>query len=626
VQAVDLFEHRGGDEFDRDLLLDVGGVAGQADCCCGYVQDLCLLAEQGGLACEARKMTEPYMTNGIFLGFVEMLYGDGANAGVAEQAFNDSDGPFLERITAAINALVRPHLRPERYIEIPADPEQMARADLEALVRPVAEGFLRSQPTKQELLSQLEWIARRQASRPSWMPRTDDSAGADDAPDSSDEPVRLVAMTLSGFPELGRVAVEIPAFYEELMYPADSTDPALLQMALLTVFGATDASAPGRTIRGDGDALDALVPAEQRWWVPPQVALTPRVAAEDVGVAVEVLATTQSLGGMLVQDVDDPDAVDVAADVLLCAGSWQHGPRIVVDGFRPSDESQIRSLARASFAGWASETNEGFVVAIVSGGWEEDSGVSPLGHRLHTSILWWTAPTAGVTEGAGTLRRAVLHCPGEIICQRGGCEAISNDTLLAAVGLVAADAAVAASVAASGDWAADAYRASLLGTGDGEPAEVLSVATEPLVTAGWEEISSSSSELGDAEVLLSRGGQVLTAAYRPLTREVVFADGRSELDVLCQILADEGGLPEGSDGIGRVDRAAVAAEWSDSSLTVIERYLAGGLVDDGALPEPIRILLTGIWPWGNGVPQAEDDWGLVRRQVTMHLAKTTLAG
>jgi hypothetical protein len=111
-------------------------------------------------------VTEPYVTNGLYLAFVEMLYGEQADADAAEQAFNSTDGTCLERITAAINALLRPHLRPERFIEVPENPEQMARADLDALVRPVADGFLRSQPTKDELLSKLRRIARRQASRP----------------------------------------------------------------------------------------------------------------------------------------------------------------------------------------------------------------------------------------------------------------------------------------------------------------------------------------------------------------------------------------------------------------------------------------------------------------------------
>lgn len=444
-------------------------------------------------------MTEPYTTNGLLLAFAEVLYGDQADADAAEQAFNSTDGTFLERITAAINTLVQPHLKPERFIEIPENPQQMARADLEALVRPVAEGFLRSQPTKDELLSQVRQIARRQASRPPWMPRTDDSLGAKDGPEASEESPLTTSMTLSGFPELGNVTIAAPAYYGDVMYASESTDPAVLQLALLTVFGATDAHAPGRTVRGDWSALDALVPPERRWWVPAEVTLTPRAAAEDVGVAVEVLATTEHLGGLAVQDIEGPDAAELAADVLMSAGSWKHGPRIAVDGWQPSDNSRTRSLARASFAGWANDTDEGFIMAIVSGGWDEDANVFLLGHRLHTSILWWTAPVAGVSEGAGTIRRIVLSCPGEVVCQRGGCDEILDDALLAAIGLVAADVAVTAPIAASADWAADAHRSSLVGTEYDEPEEVLSVMAQPLRTAGWEELSSSASELGDAE-------------------------------------------------------------------------------------------------------------------------------
>jgi hypothetical protein len=350
------------------------------------------------------------------------------------------------------------------------------------------------------------------------------------------------------------------------------------------------------------------------------------MAAEDAGVAVEVLATTQSLGGIPVQDIDGPDAAALTADVLLCTGSWKHSPQIVVDGVKPSDSSRIRSLARASFAGWANDTNEGFVVAVVNGGWEEDANVYPLGHRLHTSILWWTAPATGMTEGVGAFHRAVLHCPGPDFCPRGGCEATLDDAVLAAVGLVAVNVAVMAPIAAGADWAGDAHRASLLGTGDDEPTEVLSAVTAPLLAAGWEEISSSSSELGDVEILLSRREHVLTAAYRPLTRMVVLADGRPELDLLCQLLADEGRLADGPDGVSRVNRAAGGGGWSDPLLTVIEKHLQGDLANDGPLAEPAEVLLAGVWPWGLGVPHGDDEWDLVHRQVAMNLARTTLLG
>jgi hypothetical protein len=572
-------------------------------------------------------VTEPYTTNGLLLAFAEMLYGDHADADAAEQAFHSTDGTFLARIEAAINALLRPHLKPEKFIEIPQIPEKLTRADLDVLVRPVAEGFLRSQPAKDELLDQLRWIARRQASRPSWLPRTADSPGESNiaAPPEDEDSWRPISLALSGFPELGTVTIMVPAYCGDLMYPADSGHPAVLQMALLTIFGATDASAASRTIRGDWAALEALVPADQRWWIPPETTLTPRTAAEDAAAAVEVVATAPSLGHLSVQDVDGPEAEEVAVAVMLNADAWQHGPRIVVDGWQPADDSRLRSLARASFAGWASDTTEGFVVAVVSSGCDEDATVFPLGYRLHTWILWWTAPPAGATAGAGTLHRAVLNCPGPYVCPRGGCSTTGDDSLLAAVALVAADAAVTAQVTAQADWAADAHRASLLGTGDDEPEEVLSAVTQPLRAAGWEEISSSASELGDAEVLLSRCGQVLTVAYRPLSREVMLSDGRPELDMLSQLLADDGALADKNGGVGRVDRtAAFAADWSEPLVTVIDKYLAGGLAPGDVLADPVTILLGGLWPWGTGVPHGDDAWDLIRRQIMAHLRTTTL--
>jgi hypothetical protein len=167
-------------------------------------------------------VTEPYTTNGLLLAFSQMLYGDHADADAAEHAFHSTDGTFLARIEAAINALLRPHLKPERLIEIPENPEGMTRADLDELIRPVAEGFLRSQPTKDELLVQLRQIARRQASRPSWLPRTDDSPSSGDGPAATEDSWRAALLALSGFPELGAVTIRAPAYYEDVMYPASA--------------------------------------------------------------------------------------------------------------------------------------------------------------------------------------------------------------------------------------------------------------------------------------------------------------------------------------------------------------------------------------------------------------------
>ena len=565
------------------------------------------------------------MTNGLYLAFADMLHNDQADADAAERAFNGTDGTFFQRITAAIDALLLPHLRAEKFIQIPDNPEQMNRGDLDALVRPVAEGFLRSHPSKDDLLYQLELIARRQASRPTWMPRTEDSPRVGGAEHASDEGMQPVPLRLSGFPELGEVTINAPAYYGDSMYPADGNDPALLQMALLTIFGATTPSAADRTLHGDETTLDALVPAENRWWVPPEVTLTQGTAADDPMTAIEVSATIGSLGGTPVQDVDEPDGAVLAADVLLSAGPWWHSPEIVVDECQPADGSRDRSLTRVSFAGWATDTAQGFVMVIISKGWDEEANVYPLGYRLHSSIMWWTAPTATGPQTTGALRRVVMHCPGAEVCQRGGCEEALTDELVAAVGLIAANAAMTASVAMNADWAANAHRQSLLGSPDDEPGEVLSFVTEPLRSAGWEEIFDSWSELGDVEVLLSRRDEVLLAAYSPLTRRVVLEDGRRELGIVCQILADEGVLVEDAEGDSRLNRRAAADNWEDATLSVIEKHLRGGLSPDNPLSAPIEVLLTGVWPWGTGVP-SNDGWRLVERQVMQRLAATTLLG
>lgn len=268
----------------------------------------------------------------------------------------------------------------------------------------------------------------------------------------------------------------------------------------------------------------------------------------------------------------------------------------------------------------------GVAMAVVSGGWDEDASVYLLGHRLHTYVLWWTAPRAGTTQDSGTLRRVVLHCPGEETCRRGGCDTTLDDELVAAIGLVAIDAGVTASIAANADWAADAYRASSLGTIDDDPEEVLSVAAQPLLAAGWEEVSSSSSELGDVEVLLSHQDQVLTAAYSPLTREITFADGYQELDFLCEILAEDGGLVEDPEGARQVDRTAVSDTWSDSALSLIEKHLRHDLADNTTLINPLKVLVAGTWPWGTGVPGTDEDRSLVHRQVMLTLTPTPLLG
>ena len=269
-------------------------------------------------------------------------------------------------------------------------------------------------------------------------------------------------------------------------------------------------------------------------------------------------------------------------------------------GARPSDDSRLRSLARASFAGWADDTNQGLL-------WPSSAGAGTRMPVCTCSATDCILTSCGgrrlgraQPKTSGTLRRVVLHCPGEETCRRGGCDTTLDDELVAAIGLVAIDAGVTASIAANADWAADAYRASSLGTIDDDPEEVLSVAAQPLLAAGWEEVSSSSSELGDARsFLLSHQDQVLTAAYSPLTREITFADGYQELDFLCEILAEDGGLVEDPEGARQVDRTAVSDTWSDSALSFIREAICR-TISQTTLPSisPLAVLVAGTWSCG----------------------------
>ncbi|MDQ2873838.1 MAG: hypothetical protein M3Y33_03055 [Actinomycetota bacterium] len=50
-------------------------------------------------------MTEPYTTNGLLLAFAQVLLGEHAAADAAEQDFHATEGTFVGRLEAAINAL-----------------------------------------------------------------------------------------------------------------------------------------------------------------------------------------------------------------------------------------------------------------------------------------------------------------------------------------------------------------------------------------------------------------------------------------------------------------------------------------------------------------------------------------
>lgn len=568
-------------------------------------------------------MTDPYLYNEEYLLLIELLCGELRDLTAAEEAFLETHGGFAERFRAAVVTQIKPLLRPEKFIEIPENPDALRVRELDALVRPVASGFLRSQPSKAELVDQVHSIAYGQANRPEWMPRTEDSVPA---PKAEEPESWYAATTLTGFLELGPVRIEVPAPYaDDPLLDVAAPDGAQLQMALMGVLRAADDDAAGRYVRYDSDALDALAPLEHPWWVPADVTLPVRSAAEDPAVAMETVATAATLGGIAVHDLTEVDAVKHAGNVLLSAGPWVHGARIEVDTWDLLEAGPMRSIARASFAGWADATNTGFVVAITGGGWVNGEGVGPDGSRMHAALLWWTAPDSRSPNNAGTLHRVVTYCPGELICPHGGCAVDDSVELAALLGFVTADASVAAAVAGSFDWARDSYRDLLCGNDVDVDAllEVLGRVTKPLPDEGWHETTLIESSAGDVSALLVRGEKALSASYSWPTRTVFINDGRDELKAwLVDGAREDGVIVEGPDGVARIDRdAAVKAGWQEEPLSVTERLVADPDAFRPALPEPVHGLLSGLWPWGSGAPQTDGDWALADRQINLLLAR-----
>jgi hypothetical protein len=115
-------------------------------------------------------MFSAYNQNDLMLSMMGTLVGDGVDLEPVRKAFESAKGDFTAKFTAAVQARMAQLVVPEVFIDLPEHPEDLRKADLEALVRPAADGFLRSYPTKDELLDQADRIRRRQERRPAWIP------------------------------------------------------------------------------------------------------------------------------------------------------------------------------------------------------------------------------------------------------------------------------------------------------------------------------------------------------------------------------------------------------------------------------------------------------------------------
>lgn len=585
-------------------------------------------------------MSTPFYKNELLLGAMELFTEEGADAEAAERAFAGTRGDFREKLTAALQAVTVARLTPERFIEIPANPELLSKTELRALVEPNV-GFIRSNASKAELMDALMTIRYRQERRPAWMPRTADSvqrpAEGEDATKSDSWPAfRRVPLTLTGLPELGVIAAEVPSWYEEPVYAPDALTATAVQLALLTMLGIGPDPSTDRTV-----TVQDPIPSPFDYGLEGVEANNtgaPLSAAGGQPAVIELLATTAMLGGV---PVSDEDGESDTLDVLASAGEWWHSPAIVLDCHSPFGDEARRTIARCSAAGWvnAASGDTGFVILADAIAADSEGTVGTGGSDLHRFILWWVLQENDKPEGdsaaetrldlsAGTLHRLILHCPGEDRCLRGGCpraDAVDVDLLMARI----IDKATAvASMLAGGDWATDAYLRTLVDGDDPgvyeEPGSIMWTAEQALADYGWQAASQGLWDTGDVDRLLYRDGHVILVRHHLAERALSVLDGLEELRVLSDMSKEDEALATRNDNTGgaanRPDNepASSASQHPGDSgrnnehdtedavfRECLQRLDSGTMTPVTGLGVHRTPLLT-LWPWGDGQPHGED--------------------
>ncbi|MDG4762568.1 hypothetical protein O7632_00330 [Solwaraspora sp. WMMD406] len=303
------------------------------------------------------------------------------------------------------------------------------------------------------------------------------------------EPDRPLLIT--ALPELGAVTIMLPAAGQERPELAMASGGiGEWESALFTFLGLVD-GAPAATITIDATANESLVPDDVRWWSPE--AAQPVSAAQDRGVASELLATSPTLGGLPVID-NSAERYEVVVDALAAAGDWRHSPRWALETWDPGDNAATLALAHAAIAGWADERRSGVVVFVYGGAMHPDEGLVGVPSPLHSYVLVVTRSADG-TDNVDTVHRVNLTCPGENWCHRGGCP--DHDVPeLAALLMPAVTAGHVAEVvgdSTDGRWGESYHR--LYGDGEGPDCadRVLEHLTTTLARHGWAELTGASS-------------------------------------------------------------------------------------------------------------------------------------
>jgi hypothetical protein len=565
-------------------------------------------------------MVDPVTQNEILLAMMDTLVGPNADLELAETAFRAKRGDFAARFTAAVEALFARLAQPEVFIDIPAHPEDLTKSELDALVRPAPAGFLRSYPSKGELLEQVGRIKQRQERRPAWIPRIDRHGNplplVTESEPAQDRPT-LHPRVVTSFPELGEVTINLLSNDDDRPeLPMAAGGIGELEAVLHTVLTVTGDNGPCGDVRIDARANEALVPEEARWWAagpassgPPR----PVSAAHDPGVASELLATSATLGGLPVADGTQA-GFEVVVAALVSAGDWRHGRRWLLDAWHPGDDVGILATAQAAIAGWADESHSGLIVYVYGGALHGHDGLLPMPAPLHGYLLCVTRSANG-TDAVEAVHRLILSCPGDHWCHRGGCAESQSLELDALLALVVTSGNAAAAV--SGGWAWDAYQKMYGATDSDEYTDsVLECLEAILLNAGWTTLEDSVWEGGMQESLLRRGQHCLTARYDPFTRQLQLADGKSELESVLQLLADDG-LLSGEDGREVVDiNEEAVRRWGSELLTAADDMLRGRISAPSRMDEPVQSTVLGLHPHADGSLRTAASITLADEQLT----------
>jgi hypothetical protein len=565
-------------------------------------------------------MFSAYNQNDLLLSMMRTLVGDGVDLEPVRQAFEFTRGDFTAKFTAAVQARLAQLVVPEVFIDLPEHPEELRKADLEVLVRPAADGFLRSYPTKDELLDQAGRIRRRQERRPAWIPRLDRDGKPMPGPEAESadaEPRPERPLVVTALAELGDVSILLPA-------PANDRPELAMApggigewgAALYAVLGVTGERGPAATVPIDAQANEALVPDGLRWWSTERARLLP--AAQDPGVASELLATSVTLGGLAVSD-NTVDGYEAVAGALASAGDWRYSPRWLLDGWSPGDDARVLAACRACIAGWADEGRSGLIVYVYGGALHSNEGLFSVPGPLHNYLLCVTRSADG-TDPVAAVHRVILSCPGENWCHRGGCPDAGFPEVAALLTPVVTAGEAAQAADGIGGWAGEAY-ARLYGASgvDGYADSVLDHIEVMPAGTGWVELDRSTWEGGLEESLLRRGQHCLTASYDPVTRQVRLVDGKPELEATLDLLADDGVLTGGDDQVSVDTSEATVERWGTDLLTAAEDLLRGRIAELPQPAAPVQGGLLGLHPHADGTPRGPESTTLVDEQLAVLL-------